>query len=148
MAAAKFRDAGNTLRTVSAFKMRDAGGTLRTAVTIKMRDAANVLRTVFEAGGGSGGLALTPAYAQGYGASAGTITVSSNSVYITNVPAGATIVWHIDNPSIVIVTPSASSTIFRATLGSGTSESGTAYATVNGVNTATIQVDLTNGGTA
>lgn len=146
MPAAKFRDSANTLRTASAIRFRDAGNALRSAVTIKMRDAGNVLRTVWTSAGSA--LNITPSYANGYGASSGTIAVTSNSVYITNVPPGATIVWHIDNPAIGIVTPSSSSTVFRATLGSGTSESGLAYATVNGTPTLAITVDLTNGGTA
>lgn len=51
----KARDAGGTLRTITAFKVRDVGGTLRTLSFIKVRDAGGTLREVFTAGGGGGG---------------------------------------------------------------------------------------------
>lgn len=51
----KARDAGGTLRTITAFKVRDVGGTLRTLSFIRVRDAGGTLREVFTSGGGGGG---------------------------------------------------------------------------------------------
>lgn len=141
----KIRNASAAAVSIGAIKVRDGSG-LRSIARVKVRDAANVLRTVFQLG--AGGLTVSPGYAQGLGASAGTIYVTSNTVYILGVPSGATIVWFIDNPDITIVSPSSSSTVFRAHLASGVTETGTAYATVNGVATQEVVVELTNGGIA
>ena len=64
----KVRDAGGTLRTITAFKVRDAGGTLRTLSFIKVRDAGGTLREVFTSGGGGGNpTSISPGYYSSYG---------------------------------------------------------------------------------
>ena len=101
----KIRDAGGTMRTITAIKIRDAGGVVRTITSVKVRDTGGVLREVFTTGGGGGPgpgpnpAVITPSYASFSGKAtfrAANFTASAGSETITSYSWGL-----IDGPGTV-----------------------------------------------